>query len=191
MPDAPSKPKKKTPKAAAAGAKKPKLRKKPPPKFDWSAVRREYIKGDDDVTHKALSLREGFPGHKAIEARAARENWTELRQQFRRDVEGAIRAADLDLKTEVRLRQAKAGKAMMGVGLRGLAHVNPEQLDPIDVARFVKTGAELERKALGMEDLNIKMGSIKSPDDLDQLDESTLWKLAGMLPPEEDDDDGI
>lgn len=188
MPDAPSKPKK-TPKASAAGAKKPKPRPEGrPPKYDWMQIRREYIRGDDEVTYKSLSHKPGYPAEGSITNRAAREGWTELRAQFRDDVMRAMRQADLDLKTEVRLRQARAGKAMLDVGLRGLVHVDPERLEPIDVARLVKTGADLERKALGMEELNVNMGSIRSPEDLDSLDDTALYKILGALPPEDDDD---
>ena len=157
-------------------------------KYDWSALRREYIRGDDTVTLRSLADRPGAPSERQLERRAAAEDWTDLRLQMRREVDGKLRALDLDLKTEVRIRQAKVGKAFVALAVRGMAHLKPETLDAIDIARFAKVGAELERKALGMEELNVKVGSIRSPEDLDRLDEATLWKIAGMIPPDDDDD---
>ncbi|SEI67369.1 hypothetical protein SAMN04488058_101307 [Deinococcus reticulitermitis] len=157
-------------------------------KHNWSAIRREYIRGDDTVTLATLAAKEGYPSKRELEKRCSAEDWVELRAEMARQVDGRLRALDLDLKTEVRARQAKVGKAFVALAVRGMAHLKPETLDAIDIARFAKVGAELERKALGMEELNVKVGSIRSPEDLDRLDEATLWKIAGMIPPDEDDD---
>lgn len=158
-------------------------------KHDWSAIRREYIRGDDTVTLASLAAKPGYPSERQLERRSAAEDWTDLRLQMRREVDGRLRALDLDLKTEVRMRQAKVGKAFLTLAVRGMAHVDPEKLDAIDVARFAKVGAELERRALGMEEINVNLGRIKSPDDLDKLSEEELWRIAGMLPPDQDDED--
>ncbi|MDL2342575.1 hypothetical protein QOL99_00230 [Deinococcus sp. MIMF12] len=157
-------------------------------KHDWSAIRREYIRGDDTVTYASLAAKPGYPDKRQIEKRASAEDWVDLRLEVRRQVDGRLRALDLDMKTEVRMRQAKVGKALVTLGVRAMAHQDPEKMDVLDMARTIKIGTELERKALGMEELNINFGRIKSPDDLDKLPEEELWRLAAMIPPDEDDD---
>lgn len=201
-------------------------------KHDWSAIRREYIRGDDDVTYKVLSAREGAPHETTIEKRAASENWAALRLDFRREVDLKIRQVDVDLKTEVRRRHAGIGKGMTEIGERSLKAIgekliaqqdssrklleqaakliaegapvnstevqtlmdraadarNLASLDTMDIVRFIKYGTDLERKALGMEELNVNFRNIQNPEDLDRLTEDQLWKLMGQLPPEEDDE---
>ncbi|UQN06303.1 hypothetical protein [Deinococcus sp. QL22] len=176
---------KKTPAKKSSGARSAGGR---PTKYDWTALRREYIRGDDTITLASLAAIARAPSARQLERRCAAEDWADLRLQLRREVDGRLRAVDVDLKTEVRVRQAKIGKAFMTLAVRGMAHQDPSKMDAIDVARFAKIGAELERKALGMEELNVNLGRVKSPDDLDRLSEAELWKIAGMLPPDESDD---
>ncbi len=160
-----------------------------PELFDWSGIRRAYIRGEDDVTFETLSHMTGSPKHGTIKNRAAREDWTSLRRDFRDQVMTKTRELDADLKVEVRRRHQEIGRDFMQLTSSALQYQNPEALEPVDIARFAKIGAELERKALGMEEVNVRLGRIKSPDDLDKLSETDLWQIAGMLPPEDDDDD--
>lgn len=184
-----SKPKKKSEeKGGGSGARSAEGR---PPKYDWSAIRREYIRGDDKVTLEALSHKSGYPALGSLKNRAAAESWSELRQEMRDQVMTGLAAADRDMKREVKERHLKISSALISMGVRGLAHLDPKQLDPIDVARFISSGTQLERKTLGMEEFTVKFGSIKSPDDLDKLSEAQLWQIAGMLPPSETDDDEL
>ncbi|MBB6016790.1 hypothetical protein ACFP9V_19390 [Deinococcus radiopugnans] len=179
----PAKQKKKT---SSSGAKPQGDRR---PKYDWNAIRREYIRGDESVTFTALAARDGYPTKRAIEKRSSAEDWVDLKAEFVRQVDGRLRQLDLDMKTEVRVRQARLGKSFIHLAVRGLSHQKPELLEPVDIARYAKIGAELERKALGMEEVSIKIGRIRSPDDLDKHSEAELWQLAGMLPPDENEDD--
>ncbi|MBZ9713763.1 hypothetical protein [Deinococcus multiflagellatus] len=158
-------------------------------KHDWLAIRREYIRGEDAVTLATLADKPGAPSLRQIERRSSEEDWPELRLQMRREVDGRLRAADLDMKTEVRRRQLKIGTALTTLGVQGMAHQKPEEMDMLDVARAIKIGTDLERKALGMEELNVNLRGIKSPEDLDKLGEAALWQLAAMLPPEDENDD--
>lgn len=202
-------------------------------KHDWSTIRREYIRGDDDTTYKLLASRDNAPNERTIEKKAAEEGWTELRADFRREVDLKLRQVDVDLKTEVRRRHAGIGKGMtnigatalnnLGAGLKArgddaqvlmkeiverLAKGEPvnssgiqeligravdarrfASLDTMDIVRFIKYGTDLERKALGMEEVTVNFRNINSPDDLDKLPEDVLWKIAGQLPPDEEDDE--
>lgn len=181
----PAKPKT-TPKKSSSGARSAEDRRV---KHDWSAIRREYIRGDDTVTLASLAATPGYPSERQLERRSSAEDWPDLRLQMRREVDGKLRALDLDMKTEVRRRQLKVGTALITLGVRAMAHQDPEKMDTLDMSRVIKIGGELERKALGMDELNINFGRIKSPDDLDKFSEEELWRIAGMLPPDEDDDE--
>jgi len=160
-----------------------------PPKYNWSSIRREYIRGDENCTLESLSAKTGAPSLDTLKKRSGREDWSDLRREFRHQTDTKLREIDADLKAEVRGRHAKVGKAFLTLAVRGMAHVSTEKLDAIDIARFAKIGADLERKALGMEEVTVRLGRIRSPDDLDKLSEAELWQIAGMVKAEDDDDD--
>ncbi|MGY2892493.1 hypothetical protein [Deinococcus sp. UYEF24] len=175
----PTKPKKSAPKSAGGR----------PTTYDWSSIRREYIRGDDNCTLESLGGRTDGPAFETIKRRSAREDWGDLRREFRHKTDARIQELDTDLKVEVRKRHQGAGQSFMELAVAALQYQNPEALEPVDIARYAKIGADLERKALGMEEVTVRLGRIKSPDDLDKLSEADLWQIAGMLPPEDDDDD--
>ncbi len=177
------------PKPSRAKTIAPKASAGRPPKYDWSALRRAYIRGDNTVTLESLAAITGSPSKRQLERRCSAEDWPDLRAELRRQTDGKLQAIDADLKAEVRLRHAEAGKSFLDLATSAMQYQNPEALEPIDIARFAKIGADLERKALGMEEVNIRLGRIRSPDDLDKLSEADLWQIAGMLPPEDDDDE--
>lgn len=160
-----------------------------PTTYNWSAIRREYIRGDDKVTLESLSHKTGYPTHGTLKNRAAAEDWTELRQSFRDQVMTQFQQVDRDLKVEVKTEHLKVAKAMLSIGVRGMAHLDPAKLEPIDVARFLTASTTLTRKTLGMEELNVRFGKLRSEDDLDKLSREELWQLAALLPPEEDNDE--
>ena len=162
-----------------------------PTKHDWTQWRRLYMRGDDRVSLESLSLLNDAPSLGQLKRRSSAEDWPSLRAELRVQSETKIREIDADLKTEVRGRHAKVGKALITLGVRALAHLRPEQLEAVDAVRLLKIGTDIERKALGMEEINVRLGRLKTPDDLDKLGEAELWQMAGMLPPEEgEDDDG-
>ena len=159
------------------------------PQYDWAEIRREFIRGDETVTLAALSSKSGAPTLSAIKKRAAQEDWTGLRAEFLNQVSTKLRELDLDMKTEVRSTLGKLGQALISIGMKGAATIQPDKLEPIDVARFVKIGADLKVKAAGMDEVKVRLGRIKSAADLEKLSDDDLWLLAGMVPPGEEEDD--
>ena len=193
-PKAPKQPAKATKPKAGKGKSQgapgvPRAPRRGAPQYDWSAIRREFIRGDDTLTLKALSDKEGYPSHDALKARSSREVWAELRAEFRHQVDTKLRELDLDMKAEVRSTLGKLGQALISIGMKGAASITPEKLEPIDVARFVKIGADLRVKAAGMDEVKVRLGRIKSAADLENLPDADLWLLAGMVPPGEEEDD--
>lgn len=117
----PAQPKTSSAKKSSSGARSAGGR---PPAYDWGAIRREYIRGDDTVTLASLAAIPGYPSERQLERRSGAEDWPDLRLQMRREVDGRLRALDLDMKTEVRRRHAEVGKdflAMAAAGLQGHA----------------------------------------------------------------------
>ncbi|WP_414656740.1 hypothetical protein ACINK0_11255 [Deinococcus sp. VB343] len=169
-----------------SGPKKPLGRR---PQYDWAAIRREFIRGDETVTLAALSMKTGYPSLPTLKGRAAAENWADLRAEFSYQINTKLRELDLDMKTEVRSTLGKLGQALISIGMKGAATIKPETLEPIDVARFIKIGSDLKVKAAGMDEVKVRLGRIKSAADLEKLSDDDLWLLAGMVPPSEEEDD--
>lgn len=152
-----------------------------PPKYDWSAIRREYIRGDEKVTYLSLSVKTGYPSHDVIKARAAREDWTDLRAEFQHKVVTRSQSLDLETVEEVRSRIARTGKAMQMTAVRGMAHLKPDQMTAMEVARLAQVGADLERKARGMEEFTVRVEDLRSPADLKNLSAEQLLELRARL----------
>ncbi|MFC4636980.1 hypothetical protein [Deinococcus hohokamensis] len=175
----PAKPKKKpSPKSndRSRGAK-PQGR---PPAYNWTAIRREYIRGDDGVTLDALSAESrgsGYPSLSQVKRRSSAEDWPDLRAQFRAQTAAKVQQLDLETTEEVRIRQAKIGKAMQTAAVRGLAHVKPEELGAFGVARLAMAGAQLERQARGMKEYTVRIEDLRSPADLKRLNKDQLQEL--------------
>lgn len=161
-----------TPRKARGGA---------PPRYDWSDWRRRYIRGDDTTTLEALSAITGAPSLDALKKRSRAEDWPGLRAELRHQTSTAQRAVDQDLLVEVKTRQARLGRALQTTAVKGLANLDTQKLEAVDVARFAKVGAELERKALGMDELTVRLDTLRSPDDLKQLSTEDLLRILGRV----------
>ncbi|GAA5513628.1 hypothetical protein Dcar01_02372 [Deinococcus carri] len=151
-----------------------------PPAYNWTAIRREYIRGDDTVTLDALSAESrgiGWPSLSQVKRRSSDEDWTDLRAQFRAQAAAAARTLDLETVEEVRVRQAKIGKGMQTLAVRAMAHQNPQEMSPFELARLATAGAQLERQARGMEEFTVRVEDLRSPADLKNLSTDQLMEL--------------
>ncbi|GGJ65274.1 hypothetical protein [Deinococcus aquiradiocola] len=169
------------PKPAQLKTSAPKSAGGRPPKYDWSSIRREYIRGDERVTYLSLSTKTGYPSHDVIKSRAAREDWTDLRAQFQHKVAAAAQNLDLETLEEVRNRQARIGKALQTTAVKGMAHLNPQELSAFEVARLAQVGSDLERKARGMEEFTVRVEDLRSPADLKNLTPEQLLELRARV----------
>lgn len=175
----PAKPKKKPAprKPGRSSGAKPQGR---PPAYNWTAIRREYIRGDDSVTLDALSAESrgsGAPSLSQLKRRSSAEDWPDLRAEFRAQTAARVQQLDLETTEEVRIRQAKIGKAMQTIATRGMAHLKPEELGAFGVARLAMAGAQLERQARGMEEYTVRVEDLRSPADLKGLSKDQLQEL--------------
>lgn len=151
-----------------------------PPAYNWTAIRREYIRGDDRVTLDALSAEgrgSGAPSLSQVKRRSSAEDWADLRAQFR--AQAAARAQQLDLETveEVRARQAALGKTLQSLAAGAAAHIDLNEVGAAGVARLATAGAQLERQARGMEEVTVRVEDLRGPADLKALSEEQLMEL--------------
>ena len=160
------------------------------PQTDWIEIRRQYIKGPDATTYLSLSRQPHAPKERAIESRARRENWTNLRADFRRELTAKTRALDLEVQHEVqkaatdtRRQHVKLGTILLSLAARGTAHIKVEELGDLGVTRLARAGAEIQRKALGLEETTV---NIRTTADLKRLSDAELLELARIATAESD-----
>ncbi len=101
-------------------------------------------------------LLEGAPSLDALKRRCANENWREKRALLKHAIDTKARDLAQMGIAEVRARHARLGKAMLAIAGKGLAHIEPEKLGDLGVSRLARVGAEIERKALGLETLTLR-----------------------------------
>lgn len=143
--------------------------------INWPLARELYVT-DPTATHASVAEQVGCSLQTA-KNRAAKEGWTQARELYQYEVSTKTReVAAIDL-SEVRARHVKAGRALMAIGTKAL-HLHAEDLadmSPKEALAFVTAGIELERKALGMEtlDIGIDLGRVDvkklSDDELEEL----------------------
>lgn len=153
-----------------------------PPKYDWFALWQAYVFADTPVSYADLAAIKGAPSKRQIERVASDENWQGQREEFRRQVVGKIHDEHRQFQTEVRLMHAKFGKAVLSLAVRGLSYIKPEDLGAQGVYRLGKLGTEVQRKALGIEEVTVNFADLKTPDDLKRLPTEQLLALLADVP---------
>ena len=146
---------------------------------DWSTWRRAYISGDDSVTLEFLSRQIDAPTEEAINKRCTREGWVQARAGFRREVSAKMLEVQKDVQHEVRKRQAELGQILQTLAKDGVSHIKLESLSARDIAYLAKVGAELERKALGIDEMTLRV--VRSADDLKRMSDAELLEFAKSL----------
>lgn len=166
----------------------------PKREVDWAHWRRLYVRGADDVTLESVSAIPGAPTLNSLKKRSAREDWPGLRKEFRHQVAAKLRELDAEVAAEVRQRHANLGKAMIGLATLGLQALLERSrqgekvvLDDLQITRLARVGAEIERKALGLEELSVNFRELKRPEDLAKLSDEELVRLAGLAAHREDE----
>ena len=146
---------------------------------DWSTWRRAYISGDDSVTLEFLSRQIDAPTEEAIQKRCFREGWVQARAGFRLNLSARMLEVQKDVHHEVRKRQAELGQILQTLAKDGVSHIKLESLSARDIAYLAKVGAELERKALGIDEMTLRV--VRSADDLKRMSDAELLKYAEQL----------
>lgn len=93
--------------------------------------------GDDSVSYRTLM-------------QYAYENrWTERAEAWDRAQDQLEAARLLQLREEMLSRHRRLASGLLAKAVAGLQKVKPEDMTPLDVVRFIKYGADIERQALG------------------------------------------
>ena len=152
-----------------------------PPKYDWTDIRRQYVRGDDKVTFSHLSTQSGNPTLSAIKKRAGKEKWADLRTEFRNQVGTRVNQMDLETIEDVRLRHVGIALAFQTAGSAALANLDLTDLSAFEVVRLMQLGLEAERKARGMEEFTVRIEDLRSPADLKNLTPEQLLELRARV----------
>jgi hypothetical protein len=154
-----------------------------PPRYDWTEIRRQYVRGDDKVTFSHLGTQSGNPTLSAIKKRAGKEKWADLRTEFRNQVGTKVREMDLETVEQVRMRHVNSARDLQDLAAKGLTALllRAESLSAFEVARLMQLGLEAERKARGMEEFTVKIEDLRSPADLKSLTAEQLLELRGRI----------
>lgn len=100
----------------------------------------------------------GIYSHKSVLAWAERWRWVERALAYDRMIDRKRVAAHAAAVEEMARRQVEMGQTLQGTGLAYVAETldtkekRAEHLTPTAALRFVKTGVEMERQGLGMDD---------------------------------------
>lgn len=163
-------------------------------RFDWDAIRLEFIRGGEDCTIRALSAKTGYPTESAMQKRSAAENWYALRKQFSAEVVKLTQQLETKLQaqtslaavTEVRERQSQGFIRLQKMALELAEEIYSEtELDPVTgetlrgkrwreaglgTVRMLYSGAaQGERSVRGMEEYSVNLNDLTSPEDLKKL----------------------
>lgn len=75
--------------------------------------------------------------------------WTERAEAHDRAQDQLEAAKLLKLRDEMYSRHRRLASGLLAKAVAGLQGINPSDMSPLDVVRFIKYGAEIERQALG------------------------------------------
>lgn len=173
-------------------------------RYDWAVLRQEYI-ASSTLTFKEMAKRPGYPRASTISVKAASEGWSRARQEYQDSLQAKIAeetqrrvakiasGAEGGLQVAVQGKLLKIGDAMLKIGVQALSHLEPQELAPVDIARFIKLGTDLQRSAVGLDVQTVEIGNIRSAEQLSEAPEAALWELIRMCPngKREDDDDPL
>jgi hypothetical protein len=135
-------------------------------KYDWEALRDEYVMGGDDVTLEVMAAKSGNPAIQTIKKHSTMGDWALQRRQYRDQVATKARNLASSREAETRVRHIKIAQAMQAKALQRLQALNPEEMDMKEVRLYLKDAAEIERRAAGIPDtLGIEVESLQKLSD--------------------------
>ena len=141
-------------------------------KHNWANIRHQYITGQNDVTLEYLSNQPDAPALTTLKKRSARENWSKEREIYRHQVSTKLRQKATVSEAEVAAQQLQDARLMRAKALASLERFTEIDLDPKEARMYLKEAAEIERKALGMDTIQVKIDKR-----LDELSDEELERL--------------
>lgn len=120
-------------------------------RYDWTEIEDAYVQGRDDVTLETLRKKYGC-SWSAIKDHSRKDDWKDKRRQFRARVQEKSQDRASTTIAEMRVRHLNASKLMMGKALTRIIAIEPDELTPAAARMLLRDGADIERKALGIEE---------------------------------------
>jgi hypothetical protein len=148
-------------------------------RFNWEVWKDRFVRGGDDVTLITLSEFPDAPAYRTIKIRAAREGWTQARKDFRNQTKTRTREIVVDTLAQVKARQAELGKSFMALAVQALQAMpktseDLKKLKVRDIIALAQLGADLELRAMGIEIIDLNLGSIG---DVSKLTDAEIQSL--------------
>jgi len=128
--------------------------KKRKPRYDWEYYRHQYVTGD--ATLAELATLQAAPKLDTLKHHSMQEDWPGQREQYRHQT--ATKTQDLASTTEaeVAARHVRIAKVLQEKALQRLKGLDMSSLTPREVLAFIREATDIERKALGMDNLTIR-----------------------------------
>ena len=118
--------------------------------YDWEMIRNMYEMGSDEVTLGALASKKGYPSINTLKKRSGSEGWPELRAQYRHQVDTKTREIASTDEADIRSRHIHMAQDMQEKALAALEKLDPDELSPAELRRFLVAACEIERRAAGI-----------------------------------------
>lgn len=179
--------------------------------YDWDTLRKAFVSGDMDLIALARETTnlESSPAYVSLKKRAAKEGWTDLRKTYQRNVviqaSSTTQAQDAIAKVDQLIDAAEAIQRHVQLAkslqasyaaiqtkikqVRAIEQMDFSELDPLQMslllqrlAAIAATGADIERKALGLSDPEQRVkvdASVNTNIDFSVMTDEELRRIAG------------
>lgn len=142
-------------------------------KHDWNHWRHLYVTGGEDITLEALARIPDAPALSSLKERSVQEKWRERRAEYQSRVRTKVQERSAESDAEVALRHAKVGRTLVGIALDALKKRGIDTLSNTELIRLIQVGTDVERKALGLDTVNLNL-DLKSLEDVTKLSDEEL-----------------
>jgi hypothetical protein len=147
-------------------------------RYDWDYYRHKYVTGGENVTLESLSNQPNAPKLNTLAIRSGKENWAAQKREYLNQVSTKALESSSSTEAEVAARHVKIARSLQAKALARLQQMKPDELSPRDLLAFLKDATEIERKALGLEQLTLHL---KGGRDVTKLSDDELDALAQEL----------
>lgn len=117
-------------------------------KVQWSAALADYLK--DETKSYAFIANKYHVSKQSVVKRAVKEDWQSLRNKTLLKVDQKLTEIIGEDVAIINSRHAQIGKFMQSTALKALKNLEPRTMS--EVINSIKTGVEIERKALRIDD---------------------------------------
>lgn len=142
-------------------------------RHDWDYWRNAYVTGGDEITLEFLASRPHAPGLSTLKDYSRAEDWPKQRAEYQGRVRTRTRELTAETDAQVAARHAKLGRTLQNLAIKALTGRGVEALSNAELIRLVVAGTDIERKALGLDTVNLNL-NLKGLEDLTKLSDEEL-----------------